>query len=229
MPPQQPAWSPAEWRQRLRNRDKEAWDILYPSCKRVCLSLLHGWASAELDPEDVTHHVLAEVLERLDDWDHVQSIQTFVHQRARWRCMNAMRAALSERGQRVREYPRAAEQAEYTPLLERIPAPEALTQGDAALAAEREAVKAPVYAALHQCVAQLKPIDQRILDLRMEGTTAAEIAALLIPPRSKSMVEVRYHRLKKKLVACLLSKGVIQSELMRGWGWKGGHDGSEAL
>ncbi|RRR70334.1 MAG: sigma-70 family RNA polymerase sigma factor [Candidatus Viridilinea halotolerans] len=230
MPPQKPTWSPEEWRQRLRNNDEEAWAIVYPACKRVCLSLLHGWPNAELDPEDMTHHVLAEVLERLDEWDHVQSIQAFVQQRARWRCISQIRAALSEREQRVREYPQAFDQDERPPLIERIAAPAAPTQSDEASSAVVEAAKAAIQAALQHCVAQLSPLDQRILALRMEGVTSAAIGAQLMPPRRKNTVEVRYLRLKKhKLFDCLLSKGITKAAIVRLWGWRGGHDGDEAL
>lgn len=222
MPPQTPAWSSAEWYRRLRERDPQAWTLLCNKCKRLCRSLLQDWPSSEFEPDDVAQQVFKEVLEHLDEWDYVMSFHAFVQQRARWRCKNEIRRALAERNRRVLDRPLSVAADERTTLLERLAAPDVIVQSLEQPPEHVEPTKAPVYRALQSCIQQLKPVDQRILALWMQGAQHSEIAPLLIPPRSTNSVQVRFHRMVKTyLPRCLLQKGISETEISRIWGWKG--------
>ncbi|PDW01354.1 RNA polymerase sigma factor [Candidatus Viridilinea mediisalina] len=222
MPPQTPDWPPAEWYRRLRDRDPQAWTLLYNKCKSLCHSMLRGWPASELEPDDVAQHVFKEVWEHLDEWDHVQSFSAFVQQRAQWRCKSQMQKALTERHRRVQDRSLSADADERTPLLERLAAPDVIVQSFEQAPEHIEPTKAPVYSALQSCIQQLKPVDQRILALWMQGAQHSEIAPLLIPPRSTNSVQVRFHRMVKNyLPRCLRNNGISETEIIRIWGWKG--------
>jgi RNA polymerase sigma factor (sigma-70 family) len=224
MTPQPPVWPPDEWYHRLREHDPEAWQYLYRSCLRRCRSILRDWPSAEIDPEDAAQQVFKEVIERLDTWDQVVSMQAFVHTRAKWRCQNLMRVALRERDRRVAVRTQNPFDPEASPL-DQLPAPAAITQALAdleQLPQTTDAAKAHVYAVLHACIKQLKAVDQAILALWMQGTQPAQISPALQPPRTTNYVSVHLHRMQQKyLPTCLERNGIALAEIMRIWGTQG--------
>lgn len=219
---QPPACPPDELYRRLREHDQEAWQYLYRSCLSRCRSILRDWPSAELDPEDAAQLVFKEVIERLDTWNQVESIQAFVHTRAKWRCQNLMRAALREREHRA---PVRSQHPAAPAAIDLLPAPAAITQALTDLdhlPQSNDPAKAHVYSALQACIQQLKAVDQAILALWMQGAQPAQISPALQPPRTPNYVQVHLHRMQRKyLPTCLARNGLALTEIMRIWGTQG--------
>jgi DNA-directed RNA polymerase specialized sigma24 family protein len=223
MSKQQLRWEVDEWRERLRDRDPEAWGLVYSECLRVCRSLLRGWPSSEVDPEDAAHIVFKELLEQLDSWEEVRSFISLVQQRARWRCVDLMRGALRERGRR--EAPPQSDDGPGRSMIEQLPAapsPTLAIDDLAELPVTSDPARAAVYQALHGCIAKLKPVDREILSLKLIGRENAEIAPMLSPPLQANNVAQRYFRvIHKYLPICLDRGGFSPDAIERIWGVKG--------
>lgn len=223
MSKQQPPWESEEWRERLHNRDPEAWECVYRECVRVCRSALWDWPLSEIEPEDAAHITFKELLEQIDSWDGVQPFITFAQRRARWRCIDLMRVALSERGRRESQI--QSHDGQLRSAIELVPAepsPTVVTDDLVDLPLTDDPAKAAVYRTLHGCIDTLKPVDREILTLKLLGRENVDIAPMLTPPLQANNVAQRYFRIIHNHLPTCLDRGGFSSDVIeRIWGMKG--------
>lgn len=218
----QPAWPPEEWIARLRTSDAEAWQWVYTWCTTTCKAVLSTWPDIEW--EDVALQTAQEVLEQIDTWDHVRSLEAYVKQRARWLCIGAMRAA-----QRERKHTSTArvvdEDGIERPLIELLPTPDMMSRVIETLDDAPESddpYKAQVYSALQRCIEKLKPTKRALLALRLDDWPFGQIANNLTPPITEGYAKVMFGRIiKQELPTCLARNGFAASDIARIWGSKG--------